>query len=116
MLIKYLPGEGKPPVPPEEVREFVAKAVPELNKDNVKVLMIESITVKRTDAELEQRMVSHLGVRLEKASVSVFRALIALPTLLFLAVTGVLAFVMVRKPAPASNGNGRRKAPPPDEG
>ena len=106
VLIRYLAGEGKPPVSAVDISEFVARSVPELLKENVKVLMIEATSTKRSDADIEQQMTDHLGVRLEKASVPMFRALIALPTLLFLGVTGALAFFMVRKPSTGKNGNG----------
>lgn len=112
VLIKYISGEGKAPVSEVDVQEFVARAVPELVKDNVKVLMIEATSVKRSEAELEQQMTSHLGVKLEKSSVPMFRALIALPTLLFLGVTGALAFFMMRKPVKNTAGPRRTKTSP----
>lgn len=106
VLIKYIAGEGKPPVSALDVSEFVARSVPELVKENVKVLMIEAKSATRSDDEMAQLMTEHLGVRLEKNSVQMFRALIALPTLLFLGVTGALAFFMIRKPAKNGNGGG----------
>jgi type III secretion protein J len=117
VLIKYILGDGKPPVSVIDIQEFVARSVPELVKENVKVLMIEAKSSSRTKEDLELLMTEHLGVRLEKKSVGTFRTWIAVPTLLFLGVTGVLAFLMVRKPA-AKNGNGpgrRTKTTPPPE-
>lgn len=116
VLLKYIPGDSnKPPVSVSEVQDFVSRAVPELPRDNVTVLMIP-VTPNKVDPNDGDTMMSHLGVRLKKSSVGTFRTLIALPTILFLGVTFAFAFFMTRKPSPKGNGNGARrpKQPPPE--
>jgi type III secretion protein J len=103
VLIKFTPEDGKPPVSETEVREFVSMSVPELKKENVKVLMTEAKSVASSVVDQESRMQSVLGLRMEKASADSFKVMVAVNALLFLALAGVAAFLIIRKPS----GNGR---------
>lgn len=99
VLIKYMASEGKPPVSIEEVQAFVANAVPELKKENVKVLMTEAKFV--TEVSEEPRLQRIMGVNVEKASAGTFKTIIGVFALLFIVMAGVTAFMVVRKPSGA---------------
>ena len=106
VLIKYMTGaDGKAPVAVDDVQGFVANAVPELKKENVKVLMTEAKFVAEASDD-EPRLQRVLGVTVEKASAGTFKAIIGVFALLFIAMAGLTAFMVVRKPS----GGGR---PPP---
>jgi type III secretory pathway lipoprotein EscJ len=98
VLIKYMVGvDGKAPVAVDDVQGFVANAVPELKKENVKVLMTEAKFV--TEVSEEPRLQQVMGMRIDKASVGTFKTIIGLFALLFIAMAGVTAFMVVRRPA-----------------
>jgi len=109
VFIKFTPEDGKPPVTPAEVQEFVANSVSEMKKENVKVLMIEAKAASSADVEPEKRMQSVLGLRMEKASGDSFKVMVAVNALLFLALAGVAAFLVIRKPGGSGNGRPSRK-------
>lgn len=109
VFIKFTPDDGKPPVSPNEVQEFVANSVSEMKKENVKVLMAEAKSVASTEVDPEKRMQSVLGLRMEKASADTFKVMVAVSALGVLLLAGVAAFLVIRKPASNGNGNGRRK-------
>ena len=102
VFIKFTPEDGKAPVTPTEVQEFVANSVSEMKKEYVKVLMVEAKAASSADVEPEKRMQSVLGLRMEKASADSFKVMVAVNALLFLALAGVAAFLVIRKPS--SNG------------
>jgi type III secretion protein J len=106
VFIKFTPENGKAPVEPSEVQEFVANSVSEMKKEYVKVLMVEAKESSSAVVEPEKRMQSVLGLRMEKASADTFKVMVAINALLFLALAGVAAFLVIRKPA----GNGRARA------
>lgn len=97
VLIKYMPQEGKAPVAVEDVQSFVANAVPELKKENVKVLMTEAKFV--TEVSEEPRLQRVMGVNVDKASAGTFKSIIGIFALLFIAMAGLTAFMVVRKPS-----------------
>ena len=98
VLIKYMmSSEGKAPVGMDDVQSFVANAVPELKKENVKVLMTEAKFVTQQPDE-QQRLQRVLGVNVDKASAGTFKMIIGVFALLFIAMAGVTAFMVVRKP------------------
>jgi type III secretion protein J len=100
VLIKYMPQDGRTPVAIEDVQAFVANAVPELKKENVKVLMTEAKFV--TDSSEEPRLpVRVFGVGVDKASVGTFKTIIGVFALLFIAMAGLTAFLVVRRPSGA---------------
>ena len=99
VLIKYMASaEGKAPVGMDDVQSFVANAVPELKKENVKVLMTEAKFVTQQPDE-QQRLQRVLGVNVDKASAGTFKMIIGVFALLFIAMAGITAFMVVRKPA-----------------
>lgn len=97
VLIKYMAVEGKSPVAIDDIQGFVANAVPELKKENVKVLMTEAKFV--TEVSEEPRLQRIMGVNIDKASAGTFKAIIGVFALLFIAMAGLTAFMVVRKPA-----------------
>lgn len=106
VLIKYMQVDEKPPVAVEDVQAFVAASVPELKKENVKVLMTEARFV--TEVSDETRLQRVLGINVDKASAGTLKALIGVFALLFIAMAALTAFMVVRKPG--GSGGGR---PPP---
>ncbi len=98
VLIKYMPQEGKAPIAIEDVQAFVANAVPELKKDNVKVLMTEARFVSEgTDGPRPPQRV--MGVDVAAASVGTFKTIIGVFALLFIVMAGLTVFMAVRKPS-----------------
>lgn len=97
VLIKYMAVDGKPPLAEVDVREFVATAVPELKKENVKVLMTEAKFI--TEENDEPRLQRVMGVNVDKASAGMLKAMIGVFVLLVLAMAGAVAFLALRKPA-----------------
>ncbi len=98
VLVKFRGTDGKPPLSADEIREFVARAVPELKKDSVTVLMTEAKSVGDMEVDAQSRMQSVLGFRMDKGSADSFKMLLAVFAILFLAMAGVTAFMFVRKP------------------
>ncbi|MFO0593861.1 MAG: type III secretion protein [Myxococcaceae bacterium] len=109
VLVKYMAVDGKPPVGVEDVSAFVANAVPELKKENVKVIMTEAKFV--TEVSEEPRLQRFMGVNVDKASAGTFKAIIGVFALLFIAMAGITAFMVVRKPS-APKPPPRAKTPP----
>ncbi len=97
VLIKYMAVDGRPPVAVEDVQSFVANAVSELKKENVKVLMTEAKFV--TEVSEEPRLQRIMTVEVSKASAGTFKAIIGVFALLFIAMAGVTVFMVLRKPA-----------------
>jgi type III secretion protein J len=102
VFLKYTAEDGKAPVTETEIREFVANSVSELRKENVKILMTEA-KMAAAETDLDKRMQSVLGLRMEKASADTFKVMVAINALLFLGLAGIAAFLVIRKPS----GNGR---------
>ncbi len=96
VLIKYMAVDGKSPVAMDDIQSFVANAVPELKKENVKVLMTEAKFV--TEVSEAPRLQRIMGVNVDKASAATFKTIIGVFALLFIAMAGVTAFMVVRKP------------------
>lgn len=97
VFLKYMEVDGKPPVPADAIRGFVANAVSELKPENVAVLMTEAKFVTEvSDATQVQRV---LGVNVEKSSAGTFKAIIGVFALLFIAMAGITGFMVLRKPA-----------------
>lgn len=97
VLIKYMTVDGKVPVSVEEVQAFVANAVPELKKDNVKVLMTEAKFVSKGGDD-DPQYVSVLGVKAHENSVTALKLIFGAFPVLFM-VIGVLLFFSLRRPS-----------------
>ncbi len=99
VLIKYMAsGEGNAtPVAIDDVQAFVANAVPELKKENVKVLMTEAKFVTETSEEPRTQRI--FGIEVGKTSAGSFKTLIGVFALLFILMAAVTAFMVVRKPS-----------------
>ncbi|MFT3707170.1 MAG: type III secretion protein [Archangium sp.] len=112
VFIKFMHSDdGKPPVSIDDVQGFVANAVPELKKENVKVLMTESKQV--AEDATESRMQRIMGVNIDKASAGTFKTIIGVFALLFIVMAGLTAFLLVRKPS-GPKPPARTKSPPPE--
>lgn len=97
VLIKYMPVDERPPVAAEDIQGFVANAVPELKKENVKVLMTEAKFVTEVDDQPSFQRI--FGVNVDRASTGTFKTLIGVFFLLFVLMGGVTVFLVIRKPA-----------------
>lgn len=99
VFMKYRPSaERQAPVSEAEVREFVAKGVPELRPENVKVLMTlaNPPEAEMSDAARNQTV---LGLQMTKQSADQFKVMVAVVALLLMALAGLTAFAFIRKPA-----------------
>lgn len=98
VLIKYMAIDGKAPLPIEDVQSFVANAVPELKKENVKVIMTEAKFV--VEASDENQFQTLIGVRVHRNSVSLFKMIVGtLGGLLIVLAGAFIATIVLRKPA-----------------
>lgn len=104
VFIKYrLTADAKLPVEVNDVKEFVAAAVPELRKDAIKVLMTPA-AAPEADQNPEARLQTVMGFQMNKSSADSFKVLIAVGAMLVLAMAGLTVFAFTRKPS----GNGSR--------
>jgi type III secretion protein J len=104
VFIKYRPTlEDKAPVSEVEVKEFVATAVPELNKNAVTVLMKRAGAVEAEQSP-ETRNQTVMGLRMPKTSADQFKVVVGLGALLMLAMAGLTVFAFIRKPSGSGNG------------
>jgi type III secretion protein J len=101
VLIKYRPQDGKPPVSADDVREFVSRAVPELKKENVTVLMTEAPSIAEMEVDNANRMQSVIGIRVDKSSAETLKLVLAGGAVLFLLMAVVMALLAMRRPASA---------------
>lgn len=111
VFIKYRGNastEDKPPVSENEVKEFVATAVPELRKDSVTVLMKKAAAME-AEQDPDTRYQTVMGLRMTKQSAEQFKVLVGVGAFIVLAMAGLTGFAFVRKP----NGNGNGTRPPP---
>lgn len=114
VFIKYTPGtdeKGSMPFSTSEVQEFVANSVTDLKKENVKVLATAARPVE-VSVDPEKRQQSVLGLRMDKSSADTFKVMVAVNAVLFLALAGVAAFLVIRKPG--GNGRPARKTQAPE--
>lgn len=102
-------GEGGMPFKVSEVAEFVANAVTDMKKEDVKVLVTPAAEIAAAQSrELMPQTV--LGLRFQdKGSADSFKMLVAVNAVLFLALAGVAAFLVIRKPGGGGNGRPTRK-------
>jgi type III secretion protein J len=94
--------KGEPPITESQVREFVANAVSELKKENVNVLMTPARQVATSMLDPENSFQDVMGLRMHKKSADTFKVMVAVNALLFIALAGVAAFLVVRKPGGSS--------------
>ena len=107
VLIKYMTDDGRVPVSVEEIQAFVANAVTDLKKENVKVLMTEAKFVTKPGDDLQ--FVSVFGVKVHQESASTLKAVFAMFPVL-LVIIAVLTFLSLRKPAASGRAPPRAKA------
>lgn len=97
VLVKYMLVDGAEPVRIEEVQEFVATAVPELKKENVKVIMKQAKFV--TEAGDAPQTKTILGVKLDANSAGTFKAILGVFAVLLIFMAIIVVFFVIRKPA-----------------
>jgi len=96
VLVKYRPvGEGRIPLAEEDIREFVARAVPEMEKDRVKVLLTQSLPTSAYAAP-DSQLKDVLGLRMTAASANTFRIMFGVAALLILAMAGYMIWGFMR--------------------
>jgi type III secretion protein J len=101
VFIKYATtGEkGALPFGIDEVRQFVANAVSEMKKEDVTILATPAAEIEAS-ATREALPQTVLGLRFQdKGSADSFKMMVAVNAILFLALAGVAAFLVIRKPA-----------------
>ncbi len=96
VLVKYRPkSDGKPPLSEDEIKAFVATAVPEMKKDFVTVLMTQALPPE-AEVNPEMRMQTVLGLRMTKASAEKFKVFVAVTGLLVLGMAGFTIWNFIR--------------------
>lgn len=96
VLMKYRPGEdGSPPIAPDAIKQFVATAVPEMKPTSVTVVMTAA-QPPSAEVSPESRLQDVLGLRMTAASASQFRVMVAVASLLILAMLGLSAWTFLR--------------------
>lgn len=101
VLIKFMTGDNEKdaPVAVEDVQAFVANAVPELKKENVKVIMTRAKFVTETTGEPQFKTI--FGVKVHPNSAGTFKTIIGVFALLFMLMAGGTVFMVLRKPGGA---------------
>jgi type III secretion protein J len=96
VFLKYRPDlKGDPPIKLADVQRFVSTAVPELRPEAVTVLLTPA-QPPEAGVTPESRLQDVMGLRMTAASVSQFRVMAGLVTLLFLASLGLTAWSLMR--------------------
>lgn len=107
VFVKYREGlDGKPPLNEDQVRAFVASAVPELNEKRVTVLMTKAVPPE-ADPGAEPRIQSVLGLQMVKTSALRFKVMVAVAGLLVLAMAGFTTWTFARSGAQRPRPRGR---------
>jgi len=96
VLVKYMAVDGKSTVSPEQVRGFVANAVPELKSENVQVLMTEAKFLSENNSDCQPETI--LGIQVVCGSATAFRTLVGVFALLFFGLAGGVVFMVFRRP------------------
>jgi type III secretion protein J len=106
ILVKYRPmGEGRSPLNEEQIRRFVASAVPEMRPDAVTVILSQALPPQATSTA-EGRLQDVLGLRMTAASAGQFKVGVAIVALLILAMAAFTTMNLLR------SGGGPAKARP----
>ncbi len=96
VLIKYRPvGEGKIPLGEDDIKEFVARAVPEMTRDRVKVLLTQALPPSG-NATPESQLKDVFGMRMTASSASTFRTIVGVGALAILGMAGFLIWQFMR--------------------
>ncbi len=96
VLIKYRPlGEGRIPLAEDDIKEFVARAVPEMSRDRVKVLLTQALP-PTASVTPESQLKDVFGMRMTAASASTFRMIVGLGALVILGMAGFLIWQFMR--------------------
>ncbi len=98
VFIKYrpvsiAPGEEKLPIEEKQVKEFVAKSVPEMTPDQVTVLFTKQLDSSKEYGERQQIV---LGLTMTQASADKFKLMVGGAALLILLMAAFAVFAFVR--------------------
>jgi len=98
VYIKFKADLDKSPISDEEVKNFVATAVPEMRKEGVTVL---SRRAENPDKDLNpgNSLVFVLGIQVAQGSADTLKGLIAVGSLGLLVMAGLTVFAFIRKPS-----------------
>lgn len=95
VFLKYRSADGKSPISELDVQEFVAKAVPELKREAVKVLLTPAAPPEMLAAS-DSRSQTVLGFRMPKEDATRFKWISAGVSLLFMVMAGLTLWAFVR--------------------
>jgi type III secretion protein J len=113
VFVKYRPViDGKTPLSDDQIKSFVATAVPEMRKEAVTVLMTQAMPPE-SEVNPESRQVTVLGLRMAKQSADQFKVMVAVAGLLVLAMAGFTTFNFVRG-GNSGQSRGRQRVRPPE--
>jgi type III secretion protein J len=102
VLVKFRPSEdGSPPITADAIKQFVATAVPEMKPTAVTVVMTPALPPS-AEISAESRLQDVLGLRMTASSAGQFRVMVAVASLLILAMLGLSAWTFMRGGAGAA--------------
>ncbi|MBI3186084.1 MAG: type III secretion protein [Myxococcales bacterium] len=112
VFVKYRPlTDGKLPLTDDQVKSFVATAVPEMKRDNVTVLMTQAMPPE-AEVNPDMHMQTVLGLRMTKPSAEQFKIMVAVAGLLILAMAGLTVWNFMRGSGGPSHARPRSRPPP----
>jgi type III secretion protein J len=112
VLIKYRPiGEGQIPLSDADIREFVARAVPEMDQERVKVLLTQSLPPSSYGTR-ESQLKDVFGMRMTASSANAFRVMVALCALVIMAMAGYMIWGFTRGGSAPAAGRPRPRPRP----
>lgn len=116
VLLKFRPrDDGSPPISTDAIKQFVATSVPEMKPSSVTVVLTPA-TPPSAEVSAESRLQDVLGLRMTAASASQFRVMVAVASLLILAMLGLSAWTFMRGGSSATTAArpSRPRARPPE--
>lgn len=119
ILVKFRPvAEGKPPLNEDQVKAFVATAVPEMKREQVTVLMTQALPPEE-ELNPELRMQTVLGLRMTKSSADTFKIMVGIAGAVVLLMAGFTTWTFVRGGGGGGGGGSRSRprarTPPAEE-
>lgn len=97
VLLKYRPvADDRPPLTDDQVKSFVATAVPEMRREQVTVLLTKALPPEAEVNPDAARMQTVLGMRMTWAAAGRFKVIVAVVSVLVLAMAGFTTWNFIR--------------------
>jgi type III secretion protein J len=109
VLVKYRANvEGKQPLNDIDLRNFVARSLPDMRPENVAVIQVPA-QLPTAEVSSESRMQEVLGFQMSKASADTFRVVVGVTALVILVMAAFTAWNFMRSGAQAPKPRPRPK-------